>query len=161
MTAAWTVACALLCALWEPATPRADLVEVFKSKRELVLMSHGTVLKKYRVALGGQPVGKKVRQGDRKTPEGRYLLDRRNPHSKFHRSIHISYPNGEDLANARRLRVPPGGDIFLHGLPNGLGSVGAAHRAVDWTDGCIAVTDQEIDEIWNLVADGTPIVIHP
>jgi murein L,D-transpeptidase YafK len=119
------------------------------------------VLKKYRVALGRQPVGNKVRQGDSRTPEGRYVLDRRNPHSKFHRSIHISYPNAKDLASAKRLGVPPGGDIFLHGLPNGQGWIGAAHRTADWTDGRIAVTDQEIEEIWSLVPNGTPIVIHP
>lgn len=161
MTAVRILACALLCALWAPAAPKADLVEVFKSRRELILLQGGKVLKTYRVALGLQPVDPKVRRGDHKTPEGRYVLDRRNPRSSYHRSIHISYPNREDLARAKRLGVPPGGDIFLHGLPNGQGWIGAAHRAVDWTWGCIAVTDQEIEEIWSLVPDGTPIVIHP
>ena len=106
-------------------------------------------------------MGRKERQGDGRTPEGNYILDRRNAHSKFHRSIHISYPNADDIKRARALGVPPGGDIFLHGLPNGAGFIGAAHRQMDWTTGCIAVTDEEIDEIWNLVADGTPIIIHP
>jgi murein L,D-transpeptidase YafK len=155
------LACLLLGAFCACAATRADLVEVFKAKRELVLLSKGKVLKKYKVALGTHPVGPKERRGDHKTPEGRYILDWRNPHSQYHRSIHISYPNRDDIARARRLGVPPGGDVFLHGLPNGQGWIGAAHRAIDWTWGCIAVTNEEIDEIWNLVPDGTPIVIHP
>jgi len=141
--------------------PRVDRVEVFKSKHELVLLKDGKTVKTYRVALGPSSMGRKERQGDNKTPEGSYVLDWRNPHSKFHRSIHISYPNADDIRNARRLGVQAGGDVFLHGLPNGAGFIGAAHRQMDWTAGCIAVTDEEIDEIWNLVQDGTPIVIHP
>jgi murein L,D-transpeptidase YafK len=143
------------------AAPRVDRVEVFKSKRELVLLKNGKVVKTYRVSLGFHPVGRKVRQGDSKTPEGAYVLDRRNARSKFHRSLHISYPNADDVKRARELGAPTGGDIFLHGLPDGAGFIGAAHLQMDWTDGCIAVTDQEIDEIWELVPDGTPIVIHP
>jgi membrane-associated phospholipid phosphatase len=141
--------------------PRVDRVEVFKSRHELVLLKDGKTVKTYRVALGPYSMGRKERQGDGKTPEGSYILDWRNPHSKFHRSIHISYPNADDIERARGLGVPSGGDIFLHGLPNGAGWIGAAHRQMDWTAGCIAVTDEEIDEIWELVADGTPIVIHP
>ncbi len=154
----------LLCTSLPAAPPpaaRIDRVEVFKARHELVLLKAGKVVKTYKVALGSQPVGKKERQGDGKTPEGNYVLDWRNPKSKFHRSIHISYPNAQDIARARSLGAPTGGDIFLHGLPNGAGFIGAAHRQMDWTDGCIAVTDSEIDEIWNLVRDGTPIVIHP
>jgi murein L,D-transpeptidase YafK len=161
MTALRFLVCLLLAALSAAAATRADLVEVFKAKRELVLLSKGKVLKKYKVALGTHPVGPKTRRGDHKTPEGRYVLDWRNPHSQYYRSIHISYPNRDDIARAKRLGVPPGGDVFLHGLPNGQGWIGAAHRAIDWTWGCIAVTNEEIDEIWNLVPDGTPIVIHP
>ncbi len=152
--------CSSLPASARPAT-RVDRVEVFKSRHELILMKDGKTVKTYRVALGSTPVGKKERQGDGKTPEGNYVLDWRNPKSKFHRSIHISYPNAVDIANARRLGVSPGGDVFLHGLPNGAGFIGAAHRQMDWTTGCIAVTDEEIDEIWELVPDSTPIVIHP
>lgn len=125
------------------------------------LLYKGEVWKSYRVALGGNPVGHKMQRGDSRTPEGTYVLDRRNRHSQFHRSIHISYPNSADRASARRRGVSPGGDIFLHGLPNSMGYIGAAHTARDWTDGCIAVTNEEIDEIWRVVRDGAPIQINP
>jgi len=152
----------LLCSGLPAATlPRVDRVEVFKQRHELLLLKDGKIVKTYKVALGPYSMGRKERQGDGKTPEGNYILDRRNPHSKFHRSIHISYPNAEDIKRARGLGVPAGGDIFLHGLPNGQGFFGAAHRQTDWTAGCIAVTNEEIDDIWDLVSDGTPIVIHP
>jgi len=125
------------------------------------LMRSGKVIKTYKVALGGEPVGTKTRQGDHRTPEGSYVIDSRNKHSQFHRSLHVSYPNAEDKERARKLGASTGGDIFIHGLPNGYGFVGAAHRARDWTDGCIAVTDQEIEEIWRLVDNGTPVEIRP
>lgn len=144
-----------------PSTPRVDGVLVLKSERKLVLLSHDQVIKTYKVALGGSPVGPKTRQGDHKTPEGLYVLDRRNEHSQFYRSIHISYPSTEDRARARKIGVSPGGDVMLHGLPNGYGWIGAAHRSRDWTDGCIAVTNDEMDEIWRTVPDGTPIEIRP
>lgn len=140
---------------------RADRVLVLKKERTLELLSRGKVIKSYKVALGGNPIGPKTRQGDHKTPEGVYVLDRRNAHSQFHRAIHISYPNERDRAVARKLKVSPGGDVFVHGLPNGYGYVGAAHRMKDWTDGCVAVTDEEIEEIWRAVPDGTPIEIRP
>ena len=139
----------------------ADRVLVLKKDRTLQLLSQGKVIKTYKVALGGDPVGPKTRQGDHKTPEGVYVLDRRNAHSQFYKSIHISYPSQRDRADARKQGVSPGGDVFVHGLPNGYGAVGAAHRLKDWTDGCIAVTDEEIDEIWQSVPDGTPIEIRP
>jgi murein L,D-transpeptidase YafK len=140
---------------------KADAVVVAKSERTLTLMAHGKAIRTYKVALGGVPVGPKQQQGDHKTPEGNYVLDRRNPKSKFYKSIHISYPNEKDHRNAEKMGVSPGGDIMIHGLQNGFGYVGAAHRAVDWTDGCIAVTDSEMDEIWKMVPDGTPIEIRP
>jgi murein L,D-transpeptidase YafK len=139
----------------------ADRVVVLKKERTLQLMSQGKVIKTYKVALGGDPVGAKTRQGDHKTPEGLYVLDSRNAHGQFYKSIHISYPSGRDRSAARKKGVSPGGDVFVHGLPKGYGWVGASHRAKDWTDGCIAVTNQEIDEIWLTVADGTPIEIRP
>jgi len=140
---------------------KADRVIVFKKERRLILM-HGTeALREYKVALGGEPLGRKVQEGDHKTPEGHYTLDRRNPHSRFYRSIHISYPDAEDRARAIKLGASPGGDIFVHGLPNGFGWIGASHRGKDWTDGCIAVTNEEMNEIWNAVADGTEIEIRP
>jgi murein L,D-transpeptidase YafK len=139
----------------------ADRVIVLKKERILRLESHGREIKTYKVALGGDPIGPKTRQGDHKTPEGIYVLDFRNAHSKFYKAIHISYPSAHDRAAALEQGVSPGGDVFLHGLPNGYGFVGAAHRLKDWTDGCIAVTNVEIDEIWAAVADGTPIEIRP
>jgi murein L,D-transpeptidase YafK len=139
----------------------ADKVLVLKKERTLQLLSQGKVIKTYKVALGGDPVGPKTRQGDHKTPEGLYVLDSRNVHSQFYKSLHISYPSARDRAAAKQKGVSPGGDVFVHGLPKGYGWVGVGHRAKDWTDGCIAVTDQEIDEIWLAVADGTPIEIRP
>lgn len=139
----------------------ADRVIVLKKERTLQLMSQGKVIKTYKIALGGNPVGPKTREGDHKTPEGIYILDSRNPRSKFYKSIHISYPDTRDRAAARERGVSPGGDVFVHGLPNGFGWIGAEHRSRDWTDGCIAVTNQEIDEIWQAVDNGTPIEIRP
>jgi murein L,D-transpeptidase YafK len=139
----------------------ADKVVVLKKERTLQLLNQGRVMKTYKVALGGDPVGPKMRQGDHKTPEGLYVLDSRNAHSQFYKSLHISYPSARERAAARQKGVSPGGDVFVHGLPKGYRWVGAAHRAKDWTDGCIAVTDEEIDEIWRAVADGMPIEIRP
>jgi|ERR1700722_3892509 murein L,D-transpeptidase YafK len=144
-----------------PAGAKADSVVVLKKERSLALISQGKVLKTYKVALGGDPVGPKSRQGDHKTPEGKYVLDRRNAHSRFYRAIHVSYPDAKDLAAARKLGVSPGGDVYVHGLPNGYSWVGSGHRLKDWTDGCIAVTNVEVDEIWRAVPDGTPIEIRP
>jgi murein L,D-transpeptidase YafK len=158
----------VVCLLWgrgmaqnTAAPPHADRVVVLKRERTLQLVNHGKVVKTYTIALGGDPIGPKTRQGDHKTPEGTYALDFRNAHSQFHKAIHISYPSGRDRLAARKKGMPPGGDVFVHGLPNGYGYVGVAHRLKDWTDGCIAVTNQEIDEIWKSVADGTPIEIRP
>lgn len=138
-----------------------DQVVVVKSKRTLTLLSKGKAVRSYKVALGGEPVGAKQQQGDHKTPEGWYVLDRRNPKSRFYKSIHISYPNEQDRQRATQRGVDPGGDVMIHGLPNGFGWLGATHRTMDWTDGCIAVTDKEMDEIWELVRDGTPVEIQP
>jgi murein L,D-transpeptidase YafK len=149
---------------WAQTSPtrlHADRVVVLKKERTLQLLNEGKVIKTYKVALGGDPVGPKTRQGDHKTPEGVYVLDSRNSHSQFYKSIHISYPSPSDRAVARQKGVSPGGDVFVHGLPNGYRYVGAAHRLKDWTDGCIAVTDEEMDEIWLAVSDGTPIEIRP
>lgn len=115
----------------------------------------------YKVALGSEPVGPKSREGDHRTPEGVYVLDSRSPNSHFYKSLHISYPNAKDTAAAKKLGVSPGGDIMLHGLPKKYAWLGKAHTLHDWTDGCIAVTDEEMDEIWKLVRVGTPIEIKP
>jgi murein L,D-transpeptidase YafK len=140
---------------------KAHQVIVAKSERTLTLLAGGKVIRTYKVALGGTPVGAKVQQGDHKTPEGHYILDRRNTKSRYYKSIHVSYPNEQDKRQAAKSGVSPGGDIMIHGLPKGFGWLGATHRARDWTDGCIAVTDREMDEIWEFVADGTPIEIKP
>jgi murein L,D-transpeptidase YafK len=140
---------------------RADQVIVVKNRRTLTLLFQGKILRTYQVSLGATPVGAKEQQGDHKTPEGHYLLDRRNAKSRFYKSIHVSYPNQADELRAAQRGVSAGGDIMIHGLPNGFGWLGATHLAQDWTDGCIAVTDAEMDEIWELVADGTPIEIRP
>ncbi len=139
----------------------ADHVLVRKKEHTLTLLSHGKVLKTYKVALGGNIEGPKTQRGDHKTPEGCYVLDRRNQHSHFYRSIHISCPNSADRERARKLGVEPGGDIMIHGIQNGLGWIGSRQRLYEWTDGCIAVTDEEMDEIWRAVPDGTPIEIDP
>jgi murein L,D-transpeptidase YafK len=143
------------------STQEVNRVVVLKKERTLILYSDGKELRRYKVALGGNPTGPKQRRGDGRTPEGTYTLDFRNAKSQFYKSIHISYPNAADRQRVRQAGVNPGGDIFLHGLPNGFGSIGAAHRLKDWTDGCIAVNDQEIDEIWKLVPNGTAIEIKP
>lgn len=144
-----------------PAAAHADRVLVRKKDHTLSLLSDSNAIKTYKVALGRNIVGPKTQQGDHKTPEGMYTLDSRNAGSHFYRSIHVSYPNAEDRQRARKLGVEPGGDIMIHGLPNGLGWIGSMHRLHDWTDGCIAVTDEEMDEIWRMVPDGTPIEIDP
>ncbi len=142
-------------------TQVADRIVVNKSKRELLLFRAGKLLRSYKIALGRNPVGAKQHQGDGKTPEGSYIISARNIRSAFHRSLRISYPGDADRERARLQHRDPGGDIMIHGLPNGQGSIGAAHRATDWTAGCIAVTNAEIEEIWNLVPDGTPVEIQP
>jgi murein L,D-transpeptidase YafK len=136
-------------------------VLVHKRDRRMLLLRAGQVLREYTIALGGNPLGAKQELGDRRTPEGEYVLDWRNEDSEYHRSIHVSYPNEKDVRGAAERGVHPGGGIMIHGLPNGEGWIGEAHRGLDWTKGCIAVTDQEMDEIWELVDDGTPIEIRP
>ncbi len=140
---------------------KADKVVVFKGKRVLILLRDGEILKTYRIALGRQPKGHKTKAGDNRTPEGKYILDARNPNSNYHLSIRISYPNEADVLKAQRLGVAPGGDIMIHGLSNGTRKLDKYHRYLNWTNGCIAVTDREMEEIWNLVPDGTPIEIKP
>jgi len=144
-----------------PKEQQADRILVEKSQRKLTLFRGGKELKHYFVALGGAPVGAKQRQGDQKTPEGKYVIDFRNPASQFHLSLHVSYPNAADRARARQAGVDPGGAIMIHGIGKEFGYLGALHRRHDWTLGCIAVTNEEVEEIWSLVPDGTPIEIRP
>ena len=142
-------------------TELADKVLIEKIERRLTLLSKGEVIKTYKIALGGNPVGPKERQGDNKTPEGTYIIDSRNRDSGYHLSLHISYPNEKDKMRAKQLGVSPGGDIMIHGIKNGLSWVGASHAEVDWTKGCIAVTDEEMEEIYKLVPNGTIVEIRP
>lgn len=141
---------------------QADRVLVDKSERRLELWQGDTRLASYRIALGGAgDAGHKQREGDQKTPEGRYTIDWRNPRSMAHISLHVSYPNAADEEAARAAGHAPGGNIMIHGLPNGWGWLGPLHHLWDWTDGCIAVTNAEMREIWTKVPNGTPIEIRP
>ena len=142
-------------------TEPADKVLIEKKERRLTLLSKGEVIKTYKIALGGNPVGPKERQGDNKTPEGTYIIDSRNSNSGYHLSLHISYPNEKDTMRAKELGVSPGGDIMIHGIKNGFLLIGASHAEVDWTKGCIAVTNQEMEEIYKLVPVGTIVEIRP
>lgn len=144
-----------------PEPERADFVEIDKSARAMRLLRDSEVLKTYRVSLGFAPEGHKRQEGDGKTPEGRYVIDWRNPQSRFHLSLHISYPDARDRADAKARGVSPGGEIFIHGGPGLKGQLASLWRGKDWTLGCIAVTDAEIEEIWSLVPNDTPIEIRP
>jgi murein L,D-transpeptidase YafK len=144
-----------------PVDAKADLLVVEKAARRLSLYSHGALVGSYPVSLGRAPVGTKVREGDRRTPEGRYIIDRHNPHSAFHLALHVSYPSAQDLARAQAAGYSPGGEVMVHGMRNGLGWLGRAHLLVDWTSGCVAVTNAEIEQIYQAVPDGTPIEFRP
>ena len=139
----------------------ADSIVVEKGKRTLTLYQTGIPVRTYRIALGAQPVGDKVKRGDGKTPEGLYFVDYKNGQSKYHLALHISYPDAVHAQQARKLGVSPGGDVMIHGLPPAYKTVGAAQADQDWTEGCIAVTDAEIDEIFMAVPRGAPIQIKP
>jgi L,D-peptidoglycan transpeptidase YkuD (ErfK/YbiS/YcfS/YnhG family) len=142
-------------------TKPADKVLIEKKERRLTLLAKGEVIKTYKIALGGDPIGPKERQGDNKTPEGTYIIDSRNNNSEYHLSLHISYPNEKDKMRAKELGVSPGGNIMIHGIKNGFAWVSASHAEVDWTKGCIAVTDEEMEEIYRLVPNGTIVEIRP
>nr|WP_298148109.1 L,D-transpeptidase family protein [uncultured Pseudomonas sp.] len=144
-----------------PMDARADLVVVEKSKRQLTLYAQGQALKSYAVSLGRAPVGAKEREGDRKTPEGRYRIDFRKADSAYFRALHISYPSAADTTLALEKGLSPGGAIMIHGQRNGFGWVGKLHRLRDWTLGCVALTNQEMAELWRAVPDGTPIELKP
>lgn len=137
---------------------KADLVEVRKARRELVLMRGGVPIRTYRISLGRSPVGHKAREGDGRTPEGTYLLDERHVSRDFHRFIHISYPAPHDEAAALARGVRPGGAVGIHGVGE---HPHARRRFGDWTEGCIAVTNEDIEEIWDAIELPTPIVIRP
>ena len=140
---------------------KADSILILKKDHVIELLAGGKVIRTYKVALGQGGLAPKEREGDARTPEGHYTIDARTAESHYHKALHVSYPNPEDRKRAAKLGVAPGGAIMIHGLPNGKGWVGARHRLYDWTLGCIAVTDEEIDEVWELVPVGTPVEIRP
>ena len=141
--------------------PLADSIVIEKKARRLTLYHQGHLLRSYLVALGANPVGDKRAAGDRRTPEGMFSIDGKNEKSDFHLALHISYPDSSHRARAEALGLTPGGDILIHGLRNGRGATGAFHRTVDWTDGCVALTDEEIEGVWSAVSVGTPVQIKP
>jgi murein L,D-transpeptidase YafK len=142
-------------------TQKADAVLVIKSEKRLYLMNKGSQFASLRVTFGAQPVGHKQKQGDERTPEGYYVLDYKNPSSRFYKSIHISYPNLRDRTNAQHLGVNPGGDIMIHGQTNGWEWASPIMQFFSWTDGCIALSNKDMDRVWEAVDPGTPIEIRP
>ncbi len=140
---------------------QADRIVVYKAQRKMELLRDGKVIKTYKVALGPNSAGPKARQGDHRTPEGVYRIDAKNSHSRYHLALHISYPDAKDRERARTLGVSAGGDIMIHGLPDRFAYLGALQSKYDWTDGCIAVSNAEIEEIWKLVPVGTEVEIRP
>jgi murein L,D-transpeptidase YafK len=145
----------------EAGLPVADNVIVRKGERKLYLMRNGVVLRSYRVALGMRPDGHKIHEGDYRTPEGKYRLTRRNPNSEFFLSIQVDYPNEQDIARARKQGMRPGGAIMIHGQPNAPRKPRDYYTNVDWTEGCIAVANSDMVEIWLMTPPDTPIEIQP
>jgi murein L,D-transpeptidase YafK len=139
----------------------ADSIVVEKGKRTLTLYQLGVPVRTYKVALGKQPVGDKIKIGDNRTPEGVFFIDFKKPESKYYKSLHISYPDAAHAERASKLGVAPGGDIMIHGLPAEFAKLGQEHRTYDWTEGCIALTNAEIDEIWRAIPMGAAIQIKP
>jgi murein L,D-transpeptidase YafK len=154
------IAC-LLTAAAPNAARLADKVLIQKSARQLTLLRNGKPLRSYHISLGSNPKGAKESEGDERTPEGLYTIDSRNAYSKYHLALHVSYPNAADRARARRLRVRPGGEIMIHGTPNRWRGLRVVFEHTDWTAGCIAVSDRDIEEIWKLVPNGTVVEIRP
>jgi hypothetical protein len=144
-----------------PPPSIADSIVVYKRERTLTLFLRGVPQRSYFVALGRKPVGDKLSAGDQRTPEGLFHVDAHNPASKYHLALHISYPDAAHRARSDSLGVDPGGDIMIHGLPTKFSEVGKQHLMDDWTNGCVALTNQEIEEIWRAVPDGTPVNIKP
>lgn len=144
-----------------PNDIQIDKLVVYKSKRRLFAYSNGQLVKTYKISLGRQPIGDKEFEGDKKTPEGLYLINDKNPNSGYHKNLGISYPDKDDIENAKRLGKSAGGDVKIHGLRNKSSFISKFHRWFDWTLGCIAVTDEEVDELYNAVKIGTEIEIEP
>lgn len=140
---------------------KIDLVVVTKSKAKMVLMRNGKVMRQYRIAMGDRPKGHKLKEGDQRTPEGRYILDYKKSDSAYYRAIHISYPNDEDKLRAKALGISPGGQIMIHGQNPNSSLTPEEAQKFNWTDGCIAITNRQMDELWGSIEPGTPIEIWP
>ncbi len=138
-----------------------DCILVEKSKRKMTLLKQGTELKSYNIALGGNPEGPKVKQGDRRTPEGSYVVDQKIRRSIYHRALLLSYPNPADVERAKALGVAPGGSIMIHGMKADKLWMGDVQYLFNWTNGCIALTNREIEEVFDLVPEGTLVEIRP
>lgn len=147
--------------VYSVSSQKADEVLVIKSERRLYLINNGKTFATYKVTFGGDPNGHKQIQGDQKTPEGKYLLDYKNANSRYYKSIHISYPNKKDRENAKRLGASPGGEIMIHGQLNGWEWAAPLVQLFSWTDGCIALTNKDMDQLWLAIDPGTPIEIKP
>jgi len=144
-----------------PPDKKIDKLIVTKSKRIMDVYSGDQIIKTYKISLGGDPVGDKEFEGDKRTPEGQYSINDKNQNSGFHKNLGISYPSETDIQEAKKKNLQPGGDIKIHGIRNGFGFIGRLHRMFDWTAGCVALTDDEVDELYNRVEIGTPILILP
>jgi murein L,D-transpeptidase YafK len=162
MTKSAAVFIALLLVMPAWAIDKVDAVLVKKSEKSLFLLRDGKVVKRYRIMLGPHSKGAKLMEGDERTPEGTYLLDRKNPNSRFYKSIRVSYPGPVDLERAQKFNVEPGNNIMIHGMKNSWDEKTMARaEKFNWTDGCIAVKNSDMDEIWDAVDIGTPIEIQP
>ena len=160
--AACLVLAANLNVFCEPAAgAAADRILIEKKAHRMTVYAGGKEIRHYKIAIGRGGPGKKQREGDKLTPEGLYRIDKRNPQSSYHLSLHLTYPNADDIAAAAKAGVNPGSDIMIHGALNGFGWLGRLHTLFDWTLGCVAVTDKEIEELWTLVPDGTEVEIRP
>jgi murein L,D-transpeptidase YafK len=144
-----------------PVQGSADRILIEKSAHRMTLFSGERRLATYRVSLGGGGLAAKTHEGDRRTPEGRYRITGRNARSAYHRSLRIGYPRPDQASAARKAGVDPGGDIMIHGLPNGRGHLARLYKGRDWTDGCIAVTNDEMNDVWRWVRDGASVSITP
>jgi murein L,D-transpeptidase YafK len=153
--------CSFISTINLTSNAKIDKIVVLKSKRTLLIYAQNQVVKTYKVALGRQPVGKKEIKDDLKTPEGNYTIWKKGPHAKYHKYLFISYPSKSDILNARKKNKEPGGLIYIHGLSKRYAQLGRLHTLKDWTLGCIAVTNEEIDELYKLINLGTKIEIKP
>jgi len=147
--------------LFSENLPKSNKIVVLKSERKLLLFKDSSLIRTYNVSLGKNPIGDKEKEGDSKTPEGKYFIDWRNKNSKFHLSLHISYPNKKDLNESKEKGLNPGGNIMIHGRPNLIGWLPFIYENKDWTDGCIAVSNIEIEEIWKSIKDNSEVIIKP